>query len=374
MPGSLYSKYIKTIFDKALAIIALIMLSPIIVLVSIYCIINFNGRIIFRQKRIGKNKNPFTIYKFITLLPENPNNYLTDTERSTKAGQFLRRYSLDEIPQIINILIGEMSWIGPRPLLAKYLPYYQNEETLRHSVKPGITGLAQINGRNQLNWDDRLAFDIAYVKTLSFKHDIIIFLKTLKLVLTKSNPIVDPRLLMQDLDEERKHLTPQIQFTLRKPTVADVPQLLEVKNNTEAAATLEKDNSGYNEQGIKNWINSHNTNPGNDLYVIIDNATKTIIGHAGLYNIQSATADFGILIGLPNYWNRGIGTLITKQIIEIGFRQHKLSTINLNVLAEHTAAIAVYKKIGFKETSIITGETIKNGKPTDILIMQINKL
>jgi len=375
MFSSYYIKYIKGILDIVFALLAFIVLSPLLILISIYCFINFDGRVFFKQIRIGKNEKSYTIYKFITMRSQSVNGEMTDTERSTQAGQFLRKFSLDEIPQIINILKGEMSWIGPRPLLAKYLPYYKNEEKLRHTVKPGISGLAQIKGRNQLNWDNRLALDVTYVKTLSLKHDALIVAKTILILFTKANPVVDPRLLMMDLDEERNHflLKPQMPFNLRKPTLDDTEQLLEVKNNINAAVTLENDNTGFNIADIKNWINFHNSNSNNDIFVIEHINAKLVIGHAGLYNIQNGMADFGILIGLPTYWNRGIGTTITKQIIAIGFIQHNLNTINLKVLASHSAAIAVYKKIGFKEIDLKPGGTIKNGKPADLLIMQIHK-
>ncbi len=133
-------------------------------------------------------------------------NLLKDGLRLTKVGKFLRKTSLDEIPQLINVLLGHMSLIGPRPLLIKYLPYYTGEEKLRHSVRPGITGLAQVNGRNLLAWDDRLALDVKYVKTLSFEQDLHILFKTFIKVLRRDGVAVVPGDKLVELSEFRKNI------------------------------------------------------------------------------------------------------------------------------------------------------------------------
>jgi lipopolysaccharide/colanic/teichoic acid biosynthesis glycosyltransferase len=129
---------------------------------------------------------------------------LPDHLRITKMGAFLRKTSLDELPQLWNVAKGDLSFIGPRPLLVRYLPYYSREEKIRHSVRPGITGLAQISGRNLLNWDDRLSYDITYVENISLKNDILIFLRTIKKVAKSEGVVVSPGALLIDLDEYRK--------------------------------------------------------------------------------------------------------------------------------------------------------------------------
>lgn len=131
-------------------------------------------------------------------------NLLPDAKRLTKVGSFVRKTSLDELPQLINVFIGDMSLIGPRPLLIKYLPYYKEEERLRHSVRPGITGWAQVNGRNTVKWDDRLALDVIYVKNLSFMMDVKIIWKTIMKVIKSENIVVDPESIMKNLDDERR--------------------------------------------------------------------------------------------------------------------------------------------------------------------------
>ncbi|GAA4944117.1 sugar transferase [Algibacter agarivorans] len=158
----------------------------------------------FYQKRPGKNEKIFSIIKFKSMTDKKDRNgkLLPNEERVTKFGSFIRKTSLDEIPQLINIIKGEMSLIGPRPLRVHYLPYYTEEEQIRHSVRPGITGLAQISGRNLLSWDDKLAKDIEYVNKLSFLTDVSIFCKTIRKLFIYDNTVYDPRML--DLDELRK--------------------------------------------------------------------------------------------------------------------------------------------------------------------------
>lgn len=200
----MYRNLLKRLIDFITAILFLIVFSPVFIIVGVYCFLFFKGRVLFIQDRIGKNEKIFTIYKFITMLPEQKGKQMTDSERLTKAGAFLRKTSLDELPQVFNILMGDMSWIGPRPLLEKYLPYYTDKEKIRHQVLPGITGLAQINGRNTINWDKRLAFDVEYVQNISVLLDLKIFLKTVIYILKRKDIIVDSRSTLLDLDVERK--------------------------------------------------------------------------------------------------------------------------------------------------------------------------
>ncbi|GAA3606993.1 sugar transferase [Flavivirga amylovorans] len=165
-----------------------------------------NGSVFFLQKRPGKNEKIFRIIKYKTMNDKKNENghLLPDCDRLTKFGNILRKTSLDELPQLINVLIGNMSFIGPRPLLIRYLPYYTKFEKKRHSVRPGITGLAQISGRNLLDWDSRLKKDIEYVENLSFLLDLNIFLKTIKKVITSKDVVAIPNSVIEDLDANRK--------------------------------------------------------------------------------------------------------------------------------------------------------------------------
>ncbi len=201
----MYRFFFKRVIDSVIAILLLITLSPVLIVVVLLLAIANKGSIFFYQKRPGKNEKIFGIFKFKTMNDKKDanGNLLSDSERLTTIGKFIRKTSLDEIPQVINILKGEMSLIGPRPLLPKYLPYYTETERKRHQVLPGISGLAQVSGRNLLNWNDRLKKDVEYVENISFQLDVRIFFQTLKNVIQSKDNVSDPRSVMLDLDEER---------------------------------------------------------------------------------------------------------------------------------------------------------------------------
>ena len=175
----------KRLFDLALTIPGLLIISPILLLLAMYIRVRLGTPVLFRQLRPGLYGKPFVLYKFRTMTSEvnNQGEPLPDTQRLTSFGQFLRSFSLDELPELINVLKGEMSLVGPRPLLMQYLERYTQEQARRHEVLPGITGWAQINGRNALNWDDKFRFDTWYVEHWSLQLDI----KILALTFWKTN-------------------------------------------------------------------------------------------------------------------------------------------------------------------------------------------
>lgn len=177
----MYVKYFKRILDFLLSLIALIVLSPILIIIAILVRVKLGSPVIFKQQRPGKNEKIFTLYKFrsMTHKRDENGNLLPDSERLTKFGKALRSTSLDELPELFNILKGDMAIVGPRPLLVEYLPLYSKEQKQRHNVRPGLTGLAQVNGRNTISWEEKFNEDINYVKNITFKGDIKIILKTI---------------------------------------------------------------------------------------------------------------------------------------------------------------------------------------------------
>lgn len=183
----MYKHLFKPLFDRLGALILLIFFAPVLIVVAI-CIFFTMGRpIVFAQKRPGYKENIFTIYKFRTMSDERDEHgeLLDDALRLKGVGKVIRSLSLDELPQLINVLKGEMSFIGPRPLLIEYLPLYNAEQKRRHDVLPGITGWAQINGRNAISWEQKFSYDVEYVDTLSFWKDLKIIFLTVKKVLIK---------------------------------------------------------------------------------------------------------------------------------------------------------------------------------------------
>lgn len=202
----MYRKFIKRLLDIVLSGIALIILSPIMLFVAIFVRIKLGSPVLFIQERPGKDEKLFRLYKFRSMTDKRNEygNLLPDEVRLTSFGRFLRSTSLDELPELINIFKGDMSIVGPRPLLARYIPYYRQEERIRHEVRPGLTGLAQVNGRNNLGWDERIRLDIEYVKKISLLNDIKIIIATFVKVLKRSDIASGDQLVMQDLDQERK--------------------------------------------------------------------------------------------------------------------------------------------------------------------------
>lgn len=180
----MYLKIFKPLFDFILSLIGLIVLSPLFLVVFFALLINNHGKVFFLQKRPGKNEKIFKIIKFRTMNDkrDQEGNLLPDKKRLTTVGEIVRKTSLDEIPQLINVIKGDMSLIGPRPLLPEYLPLYNEVQKRRHLVKPGITGWAQINGRNAVEWNKKFEFDVWYVQNVSLLLDLQIMFLTLKKV------------------------------------------------------------------------------------------------------------------------------------------------------------------------------------------------
>ncbi len=190
-----------------MALIGLILISPLFLVLWVWLTIaNKGAGAFFAQERPGKNEKIFRLYKFKSMTDERDadGNLLPDGERLTKVGKFIRKTSLDELPQLWNVLKGDMSLIGPRPLFVRYLPYYTNRERLRHTVRPGITGLSQVKGRNFLPWDQRLELDVKYTEQISFILDIKILLKTIYQVFKRKNIVIIASESGKPLDIERK--------------------------------------------------------------------------------------------------------------------------------------------------------------------------
>jgi lipopolysaccharide/colanic/teichoic acid biosynthesis glycosyltransferase len=200
------TRRVKRASDLILAIPALLVLSPVLGIVALLIRVKLGSPVLFRQARPGRNGAPFTALKFRTMTDarDDSGTLLRDAERLTPLGRFLRTSSLDELPELFNVIRGDMSLVGPRPLLLRYIPYFTETERIRFTVLPGITGLAQVSGRNDLSWEERIAADVQYVRTWSLLLDLRILLKTLVRVLTRHGLRVDPRSTMRDFDEERR--------------------------------------------------------------------------------------------------------------------------------------------------------------------------
>ena len=198
-----YEQQIKRPIDIVLSFAAIIGLAPVLLLVAVLVRKKLGKPVIFTQERPGLNEKIFKLYKFRSMTDQQDENgkLLPDEVRLTSFGKFLRSTSLDELPELFNILKGDMSVVGPRPLLVKYLPYYNDFEKHRHYVRPGLTGLAQVNGRNAISWEDKFKYDVEYTKNISFLNDLKIILRTVLVVFNRSNVSLN---VLEDLDEYRK--------------------------------------------------------------------------------------------------------------------------------------------------------------------------
>lgn len=203
---AMYKRYIKRCCDVILSVIALLILMPCLMVIGILIRLSLRKPILFIQQRIGKDNKPFDMLKFRSMTDKRDqnNHLLPDNERLTSFGRFLRKTSIDELPALLNVIKGEMSLIGPRPLPIVYYPYFSDEELHRHDVRGGLTGLAQINGRNALTWEQKFGYDLEYVRNISFVLDCKIFLKTIVKVFKRSDVLTRRDDGKGDLDAQRE--------------------------------------------------------------------------------------------------------------------------------------------------------------------------
>ena len=199
----MYKNCIKRLLDILLSLLILVLFCWLYLILAVLVRVNLGSPVLFKQARPGKDEKIFNMYKFRTMTDkkDSEGNLLPDEQRITKFGTFLRKTSLDELPEFFNILKGDMSFIGPRPQLVKYLPYYNERERLRHSVRPGLTGYAQAHGRNAISWEKKFEYDIYYVEHLSFATDIKVIIDTVKTVLSHDGVVLNA---LPDFDDYRK--------------------------------------------------------------------------------------------------------------------------------------------------------------------------
>lgn len=196
----MYQLFIKRFFDFILSLVAIIILSPVFIVIALLVRIKLGSPILFKQERPGLNEKIFKMYKFRTMTSEvdEDGNLLPDEVRLTSFGQLLRSTSLDELPELFNIFKGDMSIVGPRPLLVKYLPLYNDEQKHRHDVRPGLTGLAQVNGRNAISWEDKFKYDVEYTKNVTFMNDLKIIFETILKVIKRDGISSETSVTMEE--------------------------------------------------------------------------------------------------------------------------------------------------------------------------------
>lgn len=331
----MYRKYVKRFLDIILAIIAIVITLPIFLLTGILVLIFLGKPAIFRQKRPGKDEKIFTMYKFRTMTnkKDKDGNLLPDEQRLNRFGRFLRKTSLDELPEFFCILNSSMSFVGPRPLLIEYLPYYTPQEHHRHDVRPGLTGWAQVNGRNSLKWDERFKKDLEYVDNISFLFDIKIILLTIKKVLFKEDIQMGEELHFSRLDIERGPKP-----TFKKITINDFR-----KNKSDlydCILELKKNNSKESDKIIINMERYLNDK---SAIIICSYVENKIVGFIWGYYLSNNKIHINYFSVLGKYRNNGFGTKLIKKIIS----DNKDSKLELLVNKDNSKAIKFYIKNGF---------------------------
>ena len=329
----MYKKFFKRFLDIILSFLAIIAFSPILLILSILVLIFMGWPIIFKQERPGKDEKIFNMYKFRTMTnkKDKEGNLLPDKDRLTKFGKFLRKTSLDELPELFCILTGKMSFVGPRPLLVRYLPYYTKEEHHRHDVRPGLTGLAQVSGRNLLNWDERFKTDLDYVNNITFIGDVQIVLKTVKKVLKGSDIVVCSNCNIKSLDKEReeKNSIILVSKTNFKKYEDDLLSCLLYLNN-------------YDNKLSKNILREMQKflNDGTaKIYGYIYN--KKVVGFIWGYNISKDDIHVNYFVVKPNFQKKGIGSLLLKKMM------NNNCNIELLVRKNNVNAIKFYQNHNF---------------------------
>ena len=331
-----YEKLFKRLFDVVFSFLALVVLLPVLLIIAILVRIKLGSPIIFKQERPGKNEKIFKLYKFRTMTDEKDakGKLLSDEKRLTRFGRLLRSSSLDELPELLNILKGDMSFVGPRPLLVKYLPYYTKAEHHRHDIRPGLTGLAQVSGRNYLNWEERFKTDIEYVDNVTFKEDIEIIFKTMTKVVTRKDVVTLEKLKFKDLDVARKDKT--VKYTIVKLNTklydAHKNELYEclmqlLGKRSEAKKQLKK---------IRIYLEDKTA------IIFCAMSNNKIVAFIWGYYISKDTIHINYFVTRVAFRGFGIGKALLSKMIDD-------QAINYELLVDKTNQVAhdFYKKIGF---------------------------
>ncbi len=353
----MYRKILKRLIDFALSLLALTVLFPFLVVLAAVIAIMIRGNPFFIQSRPGKNNRIFKLIKFKSMNDKKDarGGLLPDSERLTKVGRFIRATSLDELPQLFNVLKGDMSLIGPRPLFIQYLPFYTQRESTRHLVRPGITGLAQVSGRNILGWDERLELDAKYVEKMSLSFDIGILLKTIKYVLTRKDVVVIPGEKHEALNTYR-----DVKLKAKKFRQTDIKTRVNWINDPrinstmpfEIPATIEKTTDWY-----KN--NLHNQSRIDFTFIDRQNNIQAMGGYTHI-DSKNSQAEFYLMVN-PDSHGKGIGKKVTGWLLNYAFLTFNLNKIYLYTYSHNSKANRIYETYNFKLEGILRQHGFKNG-------------
>ncbi|WP_454778475.1 GNAT family N-acetyltransferase [Georgenia muralis] len=308
------------------------------------------GKVIFRQTRVGLHKREFTLLKFRTMRNDcdADGQLLPDSDRITRIGRIIRKLSLDELPQLVNILRGEMSFVGPRPLLPVYVDSYTGREHLRHSVRPGITGLAQVNGRNSLNWNDRLELDVQYVESHSVLLDVKILWRTLTQAVIGADVSVIAGETGDPLHVERAYPRTE-HFALRRLYRRDLGLRVEWFNDDLVNRYMQV--GCVSLESTEAWYENATRDRERYEFSVVDTQRGTVIAMSGLRHIGVPDRVSFYVVVDPELHHRGLGRVATSLTLDWARHNSRWRIVHLTVHRDNRAALQIYEELGFRVTS-----------------------
>ncbi|MCH8492477.1 MAG: GNAT family N-acetyltransferase [Idiomarina sp.] len=354
----MYRLFLKRTIDLVLATIGFILLSPIFIIVMVGLSFANRGTPFFFQERPGKNEKFFRIIKFKSMTDTTDENgkLLPDNERLTRMGALVRKTSLDELPQLINVIKGDMSLVGPRPLLKQYLPHYTSREKARHLIRPGITGLAQVTGRNSLTWDEKLELDVRYVENVSFKIDLGILCKTVLKVFSSKNVNILPSSRGTLLSIARTN-----EYILRPLCEKDLPYRVEWLNDSRIYQSMNLQ-LPITMSATRSWFQRVTEDNSRVDLVLTHNGIP--IAMAGLTGAQHGECEQYTFVN-PEMKGQGIGSMTHFMRLVYGFDIFGATLIKSVIDIDNIASRKSVERMGFALKEIKKGELEKNGLLVD---------
>lgn len=333
----------KRLIDTALVVLSMPLVLPVAATAAMAILVTDGSPVLFRQKRLGYMEREFDVFKFRTMTAGNGRD--GDRDRITSLGAILRKASLDELPQLLNVLRGEMALVGPRPLYVEYLPHYTERERTRHDVRPGITGNAQVNGRNSARWPQRLELDAVYVEDLSLRADLVILLRTLTGVLKRDGVSLVARDTGEPLHIERSYPCEE-SARLRRINVLDVDTRVQwMKDHNTARFMHLPDEITYD--STLSWLAAIQDDVLRDDFVVADEATGVINAMLGLKSEPGSSSGLLYIFTDPTRRGCGLGSQAMRLLIAWA-RESRYESIALTVDKNNLAAVRLYRSMGFE--------------------------
>lgn len=332
----------KRVFDTVCLVAAMPVILPAGLAVSAAVRVIDGAPVLFRQTRIGKDGQPFEILKFRTMSPGDGRN--NDSARITKLGRVLRKTSLDEVPQLWNVFKGEMSLVGPRPLYPEYVPHYTETELQRHSVRPGITGLSQVSGRNSLRWSSRLSKDVEYVSTASLRRDVSILVTTLRKALARAEVAAVPRDTGEPLNVERSYPRNST-FAIRRLNLLDAPNRVDWMNHDRTRRYMQIPFVA-DVQSMEAWYHRAKQDQWRDDFVAYRHSDDQPVAMLGLKSDPGSTRGELYIFVAPDRAAEGIGTTAMRLLLAWA-RSSRYETVTLSVGEDNKSAWRLYERLGF---------------------------